>query len=201
MNSREKILAAVAKNQPELIALPEVPAFAVEETDLVEKFTAVAVSIGSKVFRVQHMEEVKQILLQEHRNAGRIIALYPEFSDIAETAVDPDADPHSLADVDLAVLPARLGVAENSALWVTDEDLPWRVLPFICQHLALVLPQQHIVPLLQQAYRVIAAQAYGFGTFIAGPSKTADIEQSLVLGAHGARTLTIFLIDNIMPQR
>jgi L-lactate utilization protein LutC len=36
---------------------------------------------------------------------------------------------------------------------------------------------------------------YGFATFIAGPSKTADIEQSLVLGAHGPRSMTVFLLD------
>jgi L-lactate dehydrogenase complex protein LldG len=35
---------------------------------------------------------------------------------------------------------------------------------------------------------------YGFGVFLAGPSKTADIEQSLVLGAHGARGLVVFLV-------
>lgn len=40
-----------------------------------------------------------------------------------------------------------------------------------------------------------AAAAYGFSTFIAGPSKTADIEQSLVLGAHGPISLTVFLLD------
>ena len=115
---------------------------------------------------------------------------------MAEVSVAPGTDPHTLADVDLAVLPAQFGVAENSALWVTDEHLPLRVLPFICQHLALVVPGQRIVPLMQQAYGVIGAQEYGFGTFIAGPSKTADIEQSLVLGAHGARTLSVFILED-----
>lgn len=195
MNSRDSILAAVARNQPARIPLPEVPAFISEEADLAEKFASVAVSIGSKVFRVKSLEEVKQVLLKEYGGAKRIVAAFPELADVAEVAVAPGADPHAFADVDLAILPAQFGVAENSALWVTDAQLPLRVLPFICQHLALVVPQERLVPLMHQAYDVIGEQEYGFGTFIAGPSKTADIEQSLVLGAHGPRTLCVFLME------
>ncbi|PRY01204.1 L-lactate dehydrogenase complex protein LldG [Pontibacter ummariensis] len=194
MSSRDSILAAVARNQPELLPLQEVPSFASEEANLGEKFSTVAVSIGSKVFRVQSIEEAKQILLKEHSGARRVISVFPEFADVAEASPVSDTDPHTLADVDLAVLPAQLGVAENAALWVTDAQLPLRVLPFICQNLALVVPQQNIIPLMHHAYDVIGAQEYGFGTFIAGPSKTADIEQSLVLGAHGARTLSVFIL-------
>ena len=195
MSSRDSILAAVARNQPAREPMPEIPAFLSEEADLVEKFAAVAVSIGSSVFRVKSLEEVKQIIQRQHGGAKRIVSSFPQFSDIAETSVAPGTDPHALADVDLAILPAQLGVAENSALWITDAQLPLRVLPFICQHLALVVPQEKIVPLMHQAYDVIGAQEYGFGTFIAGPSKTADIEQSLVLGAHGPRTLCVFLME------
>jgi L-lactate dehydrogenase complex protein LldG len=194
MSSRDKILAAVARNQPALVPYPEIPSFFSEEANAVKRFETVAVSIGSKVFRVKSIEEVKQVLLKEYSGVRRIISSLPPFADVAETAIAPNTDPHSLADVDLAVLPAQLGVAENGALWVTDGQLPLRVLPFICQHLALVVPQQNILPLMHQAYEVIGAQEYGFGTFIAGPSKTADIEQSLVLGAHGARTLSVFVM-------
>lgn len=194
MSSRDNILAAVAKNQPAREPMPQIPDFLAGEADPVEKFAAVAVSIGSSVFRVNSLEEVKQVILKEQGSAKRIMSTFPQFADIAEISVAPDTDPHALSDVDLAILPAQLGVAENSALWVTDAQLPLRVLPFICQHLALVVPQQNIVPLMHQAYEVIGAQEYGFGTFIAGPSKTADIEQSLVLGAHGARTLSVFLL-------
>ena len=48
---------------------------------------------------------------------------------------------------------------------------------------------------MHEAYDLIGDKDYGFATFIAGPSKTADIEQSLVLGAHGPKTMTVFLLD------
>lgn len=67
--------------------------------------------------------------------------------------------------------------------------------PFIAQYLAIIVNKKDIIPTMHQAYERIGNQEYGFGTFIAGPSKTADIEQSLVLGAHGARGLIVFLLE------
>ena len=104
-------------------------------------------------------------------------------------------DAHSLENVDLAIIPAHFGVAENGAMWVTDSLVQYRVLPFITQQLAIVVNRKDIVYNLHQAYQKIAGTNYDFGVFIAGPSKTADIEQSLVLGAHGPKGMTLYLLD------
>jgi L-lactate dehydrogenase complex protein LldG len=68
-----------------------------------------------------------------------------------------------------------------------------RALPFICENLILVVQRKNIIPTLHEAYELIADSNYDYGTLIAGPSKTADIEQSLVLGAHGPKTLAVFI--------
>jgi L-lactate dehydrogenase complex protein LldG len=103
-------------------------------------------------------------------------------------------DPHQLESVDFAILPGRFAVAENGAVWVTDEGVKQRVIFFIVQHLALVVPASEIVHNMHQAYERLAFARPGFGAFISGPSKTADIEQSLVIGAHGPRSLTVFCV-------
>ena len=86
--------------------------------------------------------------------------------------------------------------AENGAVWITEELMGHRALPFITQHLAIVINANDIVPTMHQAYKRIGDARQGFGTFIAGPSKTADIEQSLVIGAHGSRSMTVFLLGH-----
>jgi L-lactate dehydrogenase complex protein LldG len=104
------------------------------------------------------------------------------------------ADPHLLEGVGLAVLPGAFAVAENGAVWVSGETFRPRATFVVSEHLALVVAAADVVPDMHEAYRRVAFPGPGFGTFIAGPSKTADIEQALVIGAHGARSCTLFLV-------
>ena len=110
--------------------------------------------------------------------------------------LDSVDDPHQLEDVDLFVTRGEFGVAENAAVWATDVHTKHRVLYFLTQHLVLVLPAREIVDNMHQAYERLEFTQPRFGLFISGPSKTADIEQSLVIGAHGARSMTVFLVGD-----
>ena len=104
-------------------------------------------------------------------------------------------DPHALEDVDFFIAPGEFAVAENAAVWVTDQSLRHRVLYFLSQHMALVVPASQLIHNMHEAYRRLSFDRPQFGLFISGPSKTADIEQSLVIGAHGPRSLTVFLME------
>jgi len=192
MTSREKILAAVSANKPDLLPLPEINV-PVSSDDVVQRFVTVAAGIGTKVYMADSLEKVKEIIHASLNTSLRVIASLPAFSDFAETDIT-GLDPHSLEDTEVAILEAEMGVAENSALWVPEDNMMQRVLPFICQHLVMIVRKDEIVDNMHLAYEKMAAYKSGYGAFIAGPSKTADIEQSLVLGAHGPRSLTIFLM-------
>jgi L-lactate dehydrogenase complex protein LldG len=115
------------------------------------------------------------------------------LNDFAEL-ISIEADAHSYEDVELAIIKARFAVAENGAVWLTEDVMGQRIIPYICQHLAVVVTESSLVSTMHDAYAEIATEDYGFGGFIGGPSKTADIEQALVLGAHGPLSMTVFLI-------
>jgi L-lactate dehydrogenase complex protein LldG len=80
-------------------------------------------------------------------------------------------------------------------MWISETHMANRLIPFICQHLVIVLNPVVIVNNMHEAYQQLNVSAEGFGVFIAGPSKTADIEQNLVIGAHGARSLRVYIIE------
>jgi L-lactate dehydrogenase complex protein LldG len=199
MDSRDTIISAVKSNQPEPRELPPQHSGPGDGSDLTPRFITVLESIGGNAFIVSGFDRIATILHEQFPDARRIVTGCPELAAFAETASRYD-DPHSLENIDLAILSAHFGVAENGACWITESQMMDRVLPFITQHLALVIPRKNIVATMHQAYdRIGEIEAmgvpYSFATFIAGPSKTADIEQSLVLGAHGPRSLTVFLVD------
>ncbi len=194
MSSRATILDKIKQNQPLAISeLPSLSFLGLDTFDLLDQYKTVLKSIGGDFVEVANYDEVIAFVKNNYSNEKRKITTIAELAEIAATDWFNE-DPHTLANVELTLVKAHFGVAENSALWVTEDLLGQRVAPFITQYLAIVVNKKDIVSTMHQAYDRIGNQEYKFGTFIAGPSKTADIEQSLVLGAHGARGLMVFIM-------
>ena len=195
MSSRESILSKIKQNQPkELIELPDLEPLKETNSDILEQYKSVLKSIGGDFVEVSDYSEIVAFIKEHFDSNKRILTTVTELSEIAQLNWTHD-DPHSLQDAELIVVKAHFGVSENSALWITDNIITQRVALFIPQYLSIIVNKKDIIAKMHQAYDRIENQEYGFGTFVAGPSKTADIEQSLVLGAHGARGLTVFLMD------
>jgi L-lactate dehydrogenase complex protein LldG len=194
MSSRDQILAAVAQNQPPKSELPDLGKIKSEVPGTVEQFVQILSNIGGQAIKVSNWEEIANYV-NEHYTTTRVVTPIAELSSFK--GVPDNSTPHELYDVECAVVKAHFGVAENAAVWVTEDNMGLRVLPFVTQHLVVVLNTAEIVPTMAEAYKKIAGlPSYGFGSFIAGPSKTADIEQSLVIGAHGPKSMTVFLLND-----
>jgi len=195
MSSKAEILQKIKQNQPNINAdLPDLNVLSSENPNVLETYKTVLKNIGGEPVEVAGYQEILDFIRNNYALDRRIITTIPELSEVASLDWKND-DPHTLQNVELAIVKGHFGVAENSAIWLTDDILGQRVAPFIAQYLAIIVKKSEILATMHQAYEKIGNLEYGFATFIAGPSKTADIEQSLVLGAHGARGLIVFLLD------
>lgn len=192
--SRASILKAIKENKPTLVALPEIDLdFFSEAIDLMETFRSNVELVGGNVFELEQIGDLDAEINRIYPNAQRIVSLV-EGSGLGNVHLNKETDPHDLGNVDLSIINGEFGVAENGAVWISETHFPIRVLPFITNDLVIVLSKKELCLHMHDAYRLIVNRERNFGLFLSGPSKTADIEQCLVIGAHGAMSLTILLV-------
>src|SRR5258708_1164090 len=133
MNSRDKILNTVKNNHPPLRELPSIPGDAAPSggvqpapasAELIHQFIAILEAIGGSAWVVSGFEGIASILREQFPKEQnlRIVSGCAELSGWAETPARSD-DPHTLENIELAVLPAHFGVAENGAVWITEDRM------------------------------------------------------------------------------
>ena len=138
-------------------------------------------------------ERIASIVRRTYPEAKRIASNLPEAASCATFNPDELEAPRSLAGTDVAIVRGAFGVVENGAIWI-PRAFRHKALLFIPEALVILLDRTQIVCTMHEAYSREDFDTYDFGSFIAGPSKTADIEQALVIGAHGARDVTVILL-------
>jgi len=191
MSSRETILQAVTMNKPAFIELPEMDlTLTIKYQDPIKQFISMVEAAGAKAYYENSRADLLNDLA-EVKAEGKLMINLLENSGNEDLA---NLKASELEALDTCYIRAELGVAENGAMWISEKQMVNRLLPFICQHLVIVLNPLDVVNNMHEAYQRIDTLKSGFGVFIAGPSKTADIEQNLVIGAHGARSLRVYLI-------
>lgn len=193
MSARETILANIMSNQPLGQELPVVDVSAViQYQSNLTQFKTVLDCIGGIAVEITCWTAL-QDMMQDDLTAGkRVVNAIAEIASIDPALARLEAT--ELATVQRAYLKGGIAVAENGSIWLDEAAMVNRLLPFIAEHLVIVIESKNIVATMHHAYQQVSSFDTGFGMFLAGPSKTADIEQSLVIGAHGARSLMVCII-------
>ncbi len=190
MSSQNEILNNVKRHITTKYDMPDMSIVGVQYPDKTAKFIDMSKAVGGDAMLTGD-KEINELIRSLYPEAKVIASNLPEIT-IATVNPDKVDDAHSLNGTDLAIIQGELGVAENACVWI-PQNVKEKVVYFIAEYLVILLDKDKIVNNMHEAYDQIEFNESGFGVFISGPSKTADIEQALVVGAHGAKGVMVLL--------
>lgn len=190
MSNKEEILAKIRSQIKTTYEMPDMQIASIRYADKVAQFTDVISLVGGTAIEKKE-EDINQLIISLYPDARIIASTLPEIT-IATINPDKVDSPYELNGTDIAVIEGTIGVAENGCVWI-PQNVKEKAVYFIAEYLVILLDKDKLVHTMHEAYEQITLNDYGFGVFISGPSKTADIEQALVVGAHGARGVTVIL--------
>ena len=145
------------------------------------QFISMSENVGGKVVEVKPGDDINQLVKELYPDAKEIASNLPEITIATRNPV--------------GIIRGKFGVAENGCFWI-PQQMKEKAVCFISENLIILMPKSQIVNNMHEAYKRIEfdKEYDGYGTFISGPSKTADIAQVLVMGAQAARSVTVFLM-------
>jgi len=194
MSSKEDILKKYRANIREKFEMPDLSDIkAITYPDPLLQFMNMTKSVGGNAIEVESGRDVNELIKELYPDAKEIASNLPEIT-IATRNPDDVGRARDLNGTDVGIIRGEFGVAENACVWI-PQTMKEKAVCFISENLVILLPKSQIVNNMHEAYSRIKFNDYGYGTFISGPSKTADIAQVLVMGAQAARSATVLLLD------
>ncbi|HJU15565.1 MAG TPA: lactate utilization protein [Stellaceae bacterium] len=172
----------------------------------VDLFVAMAEEVQATVARVASPAEVPDAVARylsgENLPAELVMAPDPGLDAIpwAERPLLRIRRGRAEAEDAASLTPAFAAIAETGTLLLISGRATPTTLNFLPDTHIVVLREEQVVATYEDAWDRLCAHAEAQGglprtaNFITGPSRTADIEQRLELGAHGPRRLHIVLV-------
>ncbi len=195
MSNKDDILKRYRANVREKFDMPDLSDInAITYPDPLVQYITMTESVGGHVIEVKEGQDVNQLIKSLYPDAKEIASNLPEIT-IATRNPDEVGRARDLNGTDVGIIRGKFGVAENACVWI-PQTMKEKAVCFISENLVILLPKSQIVNNMHEAYKRIEfdKEYDGYGTFISGPSKTADIAQVLVMGAQAARSATILLL-------
>jgi L-lactate dehydrogenase complex protein LldG len=195
MSNKEDILKRYRANVREKFDMPDLSDIkAITYPEPLVQFVKMSEMVGGQVIEVDPGRDVNVLIRELFPDSKEIASNLPEIT-ISTRNPDDVGRARDLNGTDVGIIRGEFGVAENACIWI-PQTMKEKAVMFISENLVILLPKSQIVNNMHEAYkRIKFNETYdGYGTFISGPSKTADIAQVLVMGAQAARSATILLM-------
>lgn len=188
---KQQILSKIRGGRWQSFDMPTFDALTpVAYDDKVQKFMETLEAVGGHAVLSEEGTDIDALVRSIYPEAVTVASSLPYIN--ADMNPDEIAEASALNGTDLGVVEGVLAVAENGCVWV-PQTMKERAVLFISERLIIIVDGNDIVNNMHEAYSRIQMPDYGYGCFISGPSKTADIAQALVMGAQAARDVTVII--------
>lgn len=191
---KEELFKKLRDNTTRQFDMPLVNVKGIQYKDTYAQFKAMCQQMGANVAEANKTDDLDQLLRNLYPEARTFASNLP-FIHLATKNPDTVEEAAELNGTDVGIVMGQTGVAENGCIWI-PQTMKEKAIMFISEYLVIFIDRQDIVDNMHQAYaRIKMDPRYNFGSFISGPSKTADIEQALVMGAQAARGVTVVILQ------
>lgn len=197
MSNKEDILKKYRSNIHERFEMPDLSDITpITYKEPLSQFIEMSKNVGGNVIEVKENQDINALVKELYPDAKEIASNLSEIT-IATRNPDTIENAQALNGTDVGIIRGMFGVAENGCIWI-PQQMKEKAVCFISENIVILLRKSQIVNNMHEAYKQIAFDSKydGYGTFISGPSKTADIAQVLVMGAQAARSVTILLMPD-----
>lgn len=188
MESRDRILGQLRSVSLAESALPAVPDFSATWPADWNRFAANLTGMGGRM-AAGDTTDLSQWITATFPDAKITFSATPEYA--ATLTPDMIKKNNELGIVDVTVARAIVGVAETGSVLLTENELGVNTSGFLAQHIVILLDPADVLGNLHQLYNRPELHTARYAVLMTGPSATADIEGTLVLGAQGVRSLTV----------
>ena len=173
---KEDLLDKLRKNTREQFDMPDLSINAIKYPDTVKQFIEMSKAVGGKVKCIKKTDDVNQVIKELYPEAKVFASNVPGIT-IAQKNPDTVEEANDLNGTDVGILQGELGVAENGCIWV-PQTMKEKAICFISEELVILLDKKNIVNNMHEGYKRIRVPELGYGCWISGPSKTADMNVS-----------------------
>jgi L-lactate dehydrogenase complex protein LldG len=208
MNARDKILARIRSAHSSAASAPAIASHLAQHprgplpspiNDLATHFKERAFKLSSDVLETNDKMEVPALLARylNERKLPKQGVCWPSLSNLPWSAAGLDMQSRPAKDQDMVgITGAFCAIAETGTLMLlSGAETPATTSLLPETHVAVVDPRR-IVATMEDAWDLMRKefkQPPRAVNFISGPSRTADIEQTVTLGAHGPYRVLLIL--------
>jgi L-lactate dehydrogenase complex protein LldG len=170
--------------------------------DLMGRFKACALDLLSTVDEANSMQEVPSVVaryLSEHELPPKAVC-WPELAHLPWQSSGLTVKPRAARDDDLiGITGAFCAIAETGTLMLLSGEDTYAVTSLLPETHIAIVKVARIVTGMEDAWELLRSERATMPravNFVSGPSRTADIEQTITLGAHGPYRVHIILVKD-----